>query len=275
MTSLKRSNVPANILQGRLLIIAGSDSGGGAGIQADIKTASAFNTYSMTAITALTAQNTTGVKAIHPAPAAFIKEQMLCCLEDIGADAIKTGMLHNAEAILAVVEVLESHAVDIPLVVDPVMIAKGGAALLKEDAIEALKTKLIPLATLITPNIPEAEVLSGQTIKTVEDMEQVANALLTLGAQAVLVKGGHLAGDVVTNVLATKEAIDAFSHPRINTQNTHGTGCTLASAIAAQLAKNIPIKQSVTQAETYVQHAIASAPDFGKGHGPLNHSAST
>jgi hydroxymethylpyrimidine/phosphomethylpyrimidine kinase len=255
----------------RLLIVAGSDSGGGAGIQADIKTASHFGVFATTAITALTAQNTEGVFGIHEVPPAFIRQQMELVLSDIGTDAIKTGMLHSKEVIRAVAGVLKEYP-HAPVVVDPVMVAKGGAPLLEATAIQSLKAELIPLAALVTPNIPEAEILSSLTIKTVADMEKAAKAIRRLGPQAVLVKGGHLEGDELTDILSTSEGITSFKGKRIPTQNTHGTGCTLASAIASGLAQGIPLIKAIENAREYVAAAIASAPGFGHGHGPLNHS---
>ena len=251
----------------RVLIIAGSDSGGGAGIQGDIKTVSALGGYAMTAITAVTAQNTTGVYGIHPIPDAFVKQQIELCLDDIGADAIKTGMLHSAGVIEAVVDALP---IDVPLVVDPVMLAKGGAQLLEPQAIHALKMTLIPKATIVTPNLPEAELLLGREIKTIAEMEDAARQLLALGSQAVLIKGGHGAGPVLTDILMTKDAPALhLQTERIDTRHTHGTGCAFASAIATGLAQEMPLNEAVTRAHAYVQEAIKRAPGFGAGDGPL------
>lgn len=258
-------------MKGRVLIIAGSDSGGGAGIQADIKTVTMLGGYAATAITALTAQNTQGVFGIHDVPQDFIAQQIELVLSDIGADAIKTGMLHNAAVIGAVAVSLTSHA-SIPLVVDPVMVAKGGAPLLQQQAVESLKKKLLPRATLVTPNIPEAEILSGTRISSHTDMRNAAEKILSLGVQAVLLKGGHLEGDTIFDLLATPHNVEEFSSPRIATRHTHGTGCTLASAIATGLAQGMGLKTAVEQARAYVQKAIETAPGFGTGHGPLNHS---
>lgn len=255
-----------------LLTIAGSDSGGGAGIQADIKTALALGVFSTSAITALTAQNTLGVHAIHPVPEAFIREQITCVLQDIDADAIKTGMLHSNAVIDVVAETLRAEAAETPLVVDPVMVAKGGACLLEEAAITALKERLIPLATLTTPNIPEAVILSGQEITSVDDMADAGRALLALGAEAVLVKGGHLPGETVVDVLVTEVGEERFSAPRIASENTHGTGCTLSAAIASFLAQGMALPEAVDGARHYVREAIAAAPNAGNGHGPLNHA---
>lgn len=258
--------------QGRVLIIAGSDSGGGAGIQADIKAVTALGGYAMTAITALTAQDTRTVHAIHEVPAEFIALQLRVVLEDIGADAIKTGMLHRADIIEAVVEALEKYAPDVPLVVDPVMVAKGGASLLQPSAAEALRTKLIPRATVITPNLPEAEVLSGMKVVVEADMAPASERLLQLGSQAVLLKGGHLPGDALVDLLRDSRGAQRYSDTRIDTTSTHGTGCTLASAIATGLAFGLSLREAVAQARAYVRKAIETAPGFGHGHGPLNHA---
>ena len=258
--------------RGRVLIIAGSDSGGGAGIQADIKAVTALGGYAMTAITALTAQDTRTVHAIHDVPAEFIALQLRVVLQDLGADAVKTGMLHRADIIEAVVEALETYAPDIPLVVDPVMVAKGGASLLQPSAAEALRTKLIPRATVITPNLPEAEVLSGLKVAEESDMASATNRLLQLGPQAVLLKGGHLPGDALVDLLRDSRGAQRYQDTRIDTTSTHGTGCTLASAIATGLAFGLELREAVAQARAYVRRAIETAPGFGHGHGPLNHA---
>ncbi|MDC3960641.1 bifunctional hydroxymethylpyrimidine kinase/phosphomethylpyrimidine kinase [Polyangium jinanense] len=259
-------------MQGRVLIVAGSDSGGGAGIQADLKAVTALGAFGATAITALTAQNTRGVFGVFPVPPAFLAQQMSLVLEDIGADAIKTGMLHSAEVIDVVADVHERLAKDVPLVVDPVMVAKGGAPLLLPEAREALIGRLLPRAALITPNLPEAEVLSGQTIDGVAGMRRVAEALLALGPKAVLVKGGHLEGPKVTDVLVTAAGERIFEDDRIETTSTHGTGCTLASAIAAGIAQGLGVEAAIARARRYIRLAIAQAPGLGHGHGPLNHA---
>lgn len=260
--------------QGRVLIIAGSDSGGGAGIQADIKTVTALGGYAMTAITALTAQDTRTVHDIHEVPAAFIALQLRVVLEDIGADAVKTGMLHRADIIEAVVGALDKYAPDVPLVVDPVMVAKGGASLLQPAAADALRNLLIPRATVITPNLPEAAVLSGLKVEEESDMAVAADALLRLGPRAVLLKGGHLPGDRLVDLLRDAAGETRFTDTRLDTRSTHGTGCTLASAIATGLAFGLPLKDSVEKARAYVRKAIETAPGFGHGHGhgPLNHA---
>lgn len=262
--------------QGRVLIIAGSDSGGGAGIQGDIKTVTALGGYAATAITALTAQNTLGVFGIHDVPEAFIAQQIKLVLEDMGADVIKTGMLHKASVIDAVADALAPYP-EIPLIVDPVMVAKDGSALLQRDATDILKERLYPRTLLLTPNIPEAELLSGMVIKTPEDMQRAAQWLLTLGPSAILLKGGHLDGPEVTDILVERvEGLDepkvtTISSPRFNTRHTHGTGCTLASAIATGVAQGFALSDAFTRARAYVAEAIRSAPNLGKGHGPLNH----
>lgn len=253
----------------RILIVAGSDPGGGAGIQADIKTVSAFGGFATTAITALTAQNTLGVFGVHPVPVDFIAQQISLVLSDIGTDAIKTGMLHSAYVIDTVLACLE--ATSAPLIVDPVMVAKGGAPLLEEPALTALRGRLIPRAHLLTPNLPEASLLIGRSIRTVGEMHAEAPALLALGAQAVLLKGGHLEGDTVTDLLITESGVQAFSSPRIETRHTHGTGCTLASALATLIGSGRPLPEAVRRARAYVQAAMRAAPGFGAGHGPLWH----
>lgn len=258
--------------QGRVLIIAGSDSGGGAGIQADIKTVTALGGYAMTAVTAITVQDTLGVHAIHEVPLDIIRGQIKVVLEDIGTDTIKTGMLHSVEIIEAVAEDISAFAPHAALIVDPVMVAKGGAPLLQSNAMDAYKRALMPLATLITPNVPEASVLTGRSITTLDEQKAAADALLGLGCDAVLLKGGHMPGGTIHDVFATHEMIEVMSGPRIDTRHTHGTGCTLASAIAALMAQGAPLRDAVAMARDYVEEAIRSAPGFGKGHGPLYHA---
>jgi len=268
-------------MRGRVLIIAGSDSGGGAGIQADIKTVTALGGYAMTAITALTAQNTLGVHAIHEVPEDFIVRQVEVVLEDLGADAIKIGMLHRAGVIHAVADVLERSGTTAPLVLDPVMVAKGGHALLEADAVQALKDRLIPRAALITPNVPEAEALTGLKIDTVADFGPSGDKLVRMGAHAALIKGGHMppvtnacpdGGGMVTDVLWRDDApAQVFESHRVDSRHTHGTGCTLASAIACCLAQQMDLVTSIRRARSYVHQAILTAPGFGQGHGPLNH----
>ena len=256
---------------GRVLIIAGSDSGGGAGIQADIKSSSALGAFATTAITALTAQNTLGVHGIMPVPVGFIDQQINAVLSDIGADCIKTGMLHDASVIETVTNALDRDAGNIPVVVDPVMVAKGGAALLQKEAVSILRSRLLPRATLLTPNIPEAEALAGREIQGENDMEALAKALFELGPKAVLLKGGHMNGAVVRDILVTENQTRCYENLRIDTLHTHGTGCTLASSIAAGLANGLPIEAAVEQAERFLHKAIETAPKLGGGHGPINH----
>lgn len=259
-------------MKGRVLIVAGSDSGGGAGIQADIKTVTALGGYAATAITALTAQDTTGVHGVHPVPTDFIALQMSLVLADIGADAIKTGMLGNAATIETVAGALASHAAAVPLVLDPVMVAKGGASLLDPAAVGALRDRLLPRAFVVTPNLPEAAALTGRSLTGPDDMEAAGRDLLAMGARAALVKGGHLEGAEVVDVLVTAGGVQRFSGPRIESRSTHGTGCTLASAIACSLAQGMALPAAVARARAYVARAIATAPGFGRGHGPLNHA---
>lgn len=258
-------------MQGRVLIIAGSDSGGGAGIQADIKAVTALGGFAMTAITALTAQNTLGVHGVVGVDPAFIRQQIAVVLDDLGADALKTGMLHDVPVIEAVCEEIAARAKGVPLVADPVMVAKGGHPLLAPAAVDTLKARLLPLATVITPNLPEAEVLVGRPIRDVTEMRDAAAALRALGVPAVLLKGGHLEGDAVTDLLVTAEGVEEFTSARIATRHTHGTGCTLASAIAAGLAQGMSLRDAVVRARAYVRAAIAAAPGYGAGHGPLDH----
>jgi hydroxymethylpyrimidine/phosphomethylpyrimidine kinase len=258
--------------RGRVLVVAGSDSGGGAGIQADVKTITVLGGYAATAITALTAQNTLGVFGVLPIEPEFVAEQMSVVLADIGADAVKTGMLYSEEIISAVASTLEARARRLPVIVDPVMVAKGGAALLQQRARVALVERLLPLAALITPNAPEAAALSGLKVETVADMDRAADALLAFGASAVLIKGGHLPGELIVDILRTADGDGMrFEHPRIATTATHGTGCTLASAIATGVALGFTLQSAVQRAEDYVVEAIRTAPGLGKGHGPLNH----
>jgi hydroxymethylpyrimidine/phosphomethylpyrimidine kinase len=259
-------------MTGRILVVAGSDSGGGAGIQADIKTVTALGGFAMTAVTALTAQNTEGVFGVSDVAPDFVARQIELVLTDIGADCIKTGMLHSAPVIDAVMDAIERHAPGVPLVADPVMVAKGGARLLRSDAVSTLTRRLILRATVLTPNLAEAEALTGLEIRDIETMKHAAEMLLSLGAQAVLVKGGHLEGDVVRDVLVGPEGLDVLEGERIATRHTHGTGCSLASAIATGIAQGMTVRHAVVRARAYVREAIASAPGFGRGHGPLNHA---
>ncbi len=259
-------------MRGRILIVAGSDSGGGAGIQADIKTVTALGGYAATAITALTAQNTTHVEAILALAPEFVARQIEVVLGDLGADAIKTGMLANGAIVNAVADALERARTHAPLVVDPVMQASGGEKLLDDAAVGVLTKRLIAHAALVTPNIPEAERLLGRPIPDLSAMAAAARDLLALGAGAVLIKGGHLPGAVVTDMLATPHGLERFENPRIEGRNTHGTGCTLASAIATGLGQGLDLKHSIQRGRAYVQEAIRTAPGFGRGQGPLNHA---
>lgn len=258
-------------MRGRVVVCAGSDSGGGAGIQADIKAVLALGGYAATAVTALTAQNTLGVQGVVGVPPDFIRLQIGSVLTDIGADAIKTGMLADSPTIDAVCDALAEYAPGIPLVADPVMVAKGGHRLLAEDAIATLAARLLPLAALITPNIPEAEALTGQSIVTVADMHRAAEALLRRGVAAVLLKGGHMTGGIVTDLLATSDGAETFESPRLATRHTHGTGCTLASAIACGIARGLTLRAAVVRGRAYVRAAMLAAPGLGAGHGPLGH----
>jgi len=256
----------------RLLIVAGSDSGGGAGIQADIKTATMHGVFAMTAVTAITVQDTRGVHGVHVIPDEVIADQMVACLIDIGADAVKTGMLHSAGTIETVARVLAKHAGDVPMVVDPVMVAKGGARLIDETAVAAMKAHLFPRAAVITPNLPEAAaLLDMDDIADVAGMEAAGRALLDFGPRAVLMKGGHLPGDKVTDLLITRAGMSRYDGPRIESRHTHGTGCTMASAIASGLAQGLALSDAVAAARVYVTRAIETAPGLGHGHGPLNH----
>jgi hydroxymethylpyrimidine/phosphomethylpyrimidine kinase len=258
---------------GRVLVIAGSDSGGGAGIQADIKTITALGGYAATAITAVTVQNTLGVTGVHPIPLEFIAAQARAVLDDIGADAIKTGMLGDVGVVETVAVILEYAAKSgsVPVVIDPVMVAKGGASLLEDAAIGAVKSLMIPRATLLTPNAPEAAALTGLTVETTDDLRRAGEALLAMGAEAVLMKGGHVSGERVVDVLMTSAGETTFEGERIDTRHTHGTGCTLASACATGLAQGLPLEQAVARAWNYVHEAMLRAPGLGAGHGPLDH----
>ncbi|MFO1241615.1 MAG: bifunctional hydroxymethylpyrimidine kinase/phosphomethylpyrimidine kinase [Rickettsiales bacterium] len=259
----------------RVLIIAGSDSGGGAGIQADIKTVSARGGYAATAITALTAQNTHGVFGVEAVSPEFVRQQMELVLDDIGADAIKTGMLFSEAIIRDVVDVLVQRSLLIPIVVDPVMTAKGGTRLLKPEAEDAMRTQMMPLATLVTPNIPEAQILSKMSIHSLADMKLAAGKIVEAGAKAVLLTGGHGDGETLYDVYLSATEYEVFESTRIHTEHTHGTGCTIASAIATELAKGARMRDAIIMARAYVRKAIEHAPGFGGGHGPVNHLVQT
>ena len=259
----------------KVLTIAGSDSGGGAGIQADLKTISANHCYGMSVITALTAQNTLGVYGIHPVPVSFVEKQLEAVLTDIGADAIKIGMLFSPKLIQTVAETLTAFKCR-NIVLDPVMVAQSGDLLIEEDAADALKELLIPIADLITPNLPEASVLLGREIKTREDLEQAAIDLQELGCRNVLIKGGHLEAEEDSDdllYLGTEGRSITFPVKRIETDNNHGTGCTLSSAIASGLARGLTTEQAVSRAKEYITGAISAGAGYkiGSGHGPVHH----
>jgi hydroxymethylpyrimidine/phosphomethylpyrimidine kinase len=254
----------------RVLIIAGSDPSGGAGIQADIKTVTCLGGYAMSAITALTVQNTLGVSNVMGVPTDFIREQAEACLDDIGADAIKTGMLADVLVMETVSEIIE--AARIFTVIDPVMVAKGGHALMQHHAVDAMKALLLPLADLLTPNAPEAAALTGFRVETEADMQKAGEALMQMGARNVLIKGGHIDGPEVVDLLLTPKGMHRFTAERVETQHTHGTGCTLASACAALNREGRSIEETVALARDYVLGAILMAPGLGEGHGPLRHN---
>ena len=257
----------------KILIIAGSDSSGGAGIQADIKTVTALGSYAMTAVTAVTAQNTIGVKSIVSISTKNLQKQITMVLDDIGVNAVKIGMLHNTNIIKCVYKILKKNKLK-NIVLDPVMIAKGGAKLVNSNSIKYLKKLILPLCDVVTPNIPEAEVLTGYSIMNKEDMIKAAKKIINMGAKNVLLKGGHLKKKMIFDILISKNKISIFPKRKINTKHTHGTGCTLSSAIAACLSQKISINKSCKIALKYVDLAIRTAPGYGKGFGPLNHLVS-
>jgi hydroxymethylpyrimidine/phosphomethylpyrimidine kinase len=252
------------------LTIAGSDSGGGAGIQADLKTFHQFGVFGTSVVCAVTAQNTRGVRAWEPIPTALVAAQLDALAEDLPPQAVKTGMLGTAELVEAVADAIARHRFP-NYVLDPVMVASSGDRLLAVAAERTIVRRLIPLATLVTPNIDEARILAEQEIRTPEEMERAGLALVRQGAQVVLVKGGHLEGDEVVDVLVSARGVHRFAKPRIETTSTHGTGCTLSAAIAAGLALGRPLARAVDDALDFVHRAIAAAPGLGRGHGPLNH----
>ena len=254
----------------KILIIAGSDSSGGAGIQADIKTVTALGGYAMTAVTAVTVQNTTGVSSVIPVNPREIGKQIIFTCRDIKPNGIKIGMLHSSQVIKSVVKALNKVKTS-KIVLDPVMVAKGGTRLINQSAIKTLKNKLIRKAYLITPNIPEAEVLTKTKIKNLKDMIRAANILLKLGAKNILLKGGHRKSKYMEDILLNRKGIKIFKNKKIKTRNTHGTGCTLSSAIATFLSCGKPLKKSCELGIKYVNSAILTNPKFGKGHGPINH----
>jgi hydroxymethylpyrimidine/phosphomethylpyrimidine kinase len=257
--------------KGRVLIIAGSDSGGGAGIQADIKAVTALGGSAATAITALTIQNTLGVSGVVATPNKVVRAQMEAVLKDIGADALKTGMLGDKALVETIAEAFEDLAAGIPRVVDPVMVASSGDSLLPKEAVDAVRRLMVPGAALVTPNAPEAEVLTGRAVDGVNGQRRAAEKLLEMGAVAALVKGGHVPGDVIVDVLATQTGEHFFEGPRIATKATHGTGCTLASGIAAGIARGLSLQDAVALARAYLVEAIKCAPGFGQGNGPVDH----
>ena len=254
----------------KILIVAGSDSSGGAGIQADIKTVTSLGSYAMTAITAVTSQNTTGVISIATIPGKEISKQIEFTSKDIRPDAIKIGMLHSVQVIESVFKSINKIKVS-KIILDPVMIAKGGTKLTDKKTIKFLKSKLIKKASLVTPNIPEAEILTGKKIKNVSDMIDAANMILKLGTNNVLIKGGHLNSKIMYDIFLNENEVSIFKNKKINTKNTHGTGCTMSSAIATSLAQNMPLKKAVLRAHKYVYKAIKMSPNIGSGNGPLNH----
>ncbi len=258
------------------LTIAGSDSGGGAGIQADLKTFHQFGVFGTSVLVAVTAQNTCGVTCVHAIPIDVVRQQIDAVADDLAPGAVKTGMLATAEMVEAVAEAIGRHGFP-NYVLDPVMVATSGDRLLDADAELTVNERLVPLATLVTPNLDEAQILVGEEIASVEQMERAGRRLVELGAKAALIKGGHLPGDTVVDVLVLGEdaAVRQFRRPRIDTTSTHGTGCTLSSAVTAGLARGRDLERSVYDALQFVHRAIATAPGLGQGHGPLNHFAST
>ena len=260
-------------LKSKVLIIAGSDSSGGAGIQADIKTVTALGSYAMTAVTAVTSQNTQGVIGITSISAKNIRKQITSVLDDIGTNAVKIGMLHNTDTIKCVHRILKKYKLK-NVVLDPVMIAKGGARLVNKNSIKYLKKLLLPLCYLVTPNIPEAEVLTGYSILNKEDMIKAAKKIISMGPKNVLLKGGHLKNKMIFDILISKKNLKIFPKRKIKTKNTHGTGCTLSSALATCLSQNKNINTSCKISLDYVDQAISTAPDYGRGFGPLNHLVS-
>lgn len=259
-------------MKGKVLSIAGSDSSGGAGIQADIKTISSLGGYAMSAITAITVQDTNMVSEVFPIPAKTVKAQMVSVLGDIGVDAIKTGMLMSPEIIEGVADILSKYGRDIPLVVDPVMMSTSGHMLLKPLSVKVMVKEILPKTALLTPNLAEASKLTGvELLKNMDDMRRAADALLKMGPAAVLVKGGHLKGDILTDLLVTQNSEKIFSALRVPGKDNHGTGCTLASGIATGLAQGLKLEEAVSRAHSFVQKALEHAPGYGSGCGPLNH----
>lgn len=264
--------VKETLTQGRVLVVSGSDSSGGAGIQADVKTITALGGYAMTALTALTAQNTEGVNGIIETPAGFIAKQMRLVLKDIGADVVKIGIVPSADAVEAVHYTYMEMADGVPIVLDPVMMTDGGQPLVDREAIHLVRQHFLLHAQIVTPNIPEVEVLAGVEIHSLDDMKHAAESMITLGSQAVLLKGGKFSGEKVYDILYDENGIEVFEAKRVKTAHTHGAGCTLASAIAVSLAQKYTLRDAVVRARDYVRTAILTAPGFGHGHGPLNHA---
>ncbi|OMP66186.1 bifunctional hydroxymethylpyrimidine kinase/phosphomethylpyrimidine kinase [Domibacillus epiphyticus] len=256
----------------KAMTIAGSDSGGGAGIQADLKTFQELGVFGTSAITAVTAQNTLGVHGVYPMSADAVEKQIDAVIQDIGLDALKTGMLFSTEIIEAVASKIKEHNIT-NVIVDPVMIAKGGAPLLQEEAMGALKTSLLPLALVVTPNIPEAEAISGVTIKSVEDKEKAAKVIASFGVKNVLIKGGHDEGNKTIDLLYDGESFYTFTGQRIDTKDTHGTGCTFSAAMTAAIAKGGSVRVAAETAKQFIQAAIEDGINIGNGHGPTNHWA--
>jgi len=259
-------------LKSKLLIIAGSDSSGGAGVQADIKTATSLGVYAMTAITAITAQNTTGVKSIVPVSPKEIFNQISFSVQDIKPNSVKIGMLQNVGVIKEVIKAIKKYKLK-NIIIDPVMVAKGGHRLISNSSINYLRKKLLPYALLVTPNIPEAETLIKKRIQTLEDVIKAGKEILKFGPKFVLIKGGHTNKSFIEDVLISKKNIKIFKNKKIKTKNTHGTGCTLSSAIASFISKNYNMNESCRRSIQYVHKAILLNPKFGRGHGPINHMA--
>jgi len=260
-------------IKSKILIIAGSDSSGGAGIQADIKTITALGSYAMTAVTAVTAQDTRGVKRIIPIPTKNVQKQITMILDDIGTNGVKIGMLHNASIIKCVSRILKKYKLK-NVVLDPVMISKSGTKLINKNSIKYLKKLILPLSNLVTPNIPEAELLTGYSISSKHDMVTAGKKILNMGSKNVLIKGGHLKNKMIFDILVTKRGVKIFSKRKIKTKHTHGTGCTLSSALATCLSQKKSLLRSCKISLKYVDLAIASSPGYGKGFGPLNHLVS-
>lgn len=259
-------------VKGRVLIVAGSDSSGGTGIQADLKTVTVLGGYAMTAITALTARDTQGVIETLPVPATFVQRQMRLALEDIGADVIMCGMLYDAASINAVADVIEELAPDTPLVLDPIMVAKSGRSLLDHEGLRHMKIRLLPRATILTPNLREAELLAGMEIADIDQRSHAASMMLTLGAKSVLLKGGHGNENPVVDLLATEDATTILTNELIETRHTAGLGSSLSAAIAVSLAQGMDITSSVLRAREFVQRCLKAAPGFGLGTGPISHA---